>query len=256
LNLIDTHVHLYEESFQTDLAAVIKKAQSNGVQKMIMPNVDKESIEPMKQIALDYPGVCLPMIGLHPCYVKEDYKEQLAIIENELSQSRYVAVGEIGLDLYWDKTFFEQQKEAFLLQTKWAMSHNLPIAIHSRESTREAIELLKPLVCDKLKGVFHCFVGTADEAKEIIEMGFYLGIGGVCTFKNGGIDKVLPSIPLDKLVLETDGPYLAPVPFRGKRNESSYLTFITSKVAEIYGISAVEISEITTENANKLFSLN
>lgn len=255
MNLIDTHVHLYEESFQTDLAAVIKKAQSNGVQKMIMPNVDKESIEPMKQIALDYPGVCLPMIGLHPCYVKEDYKEQLTIIENELSRNKYAAIGEIGLDLYWDKTFFEQQKEAFLLQTNWAISHNLPIAIHSRESTREAIELLKPLASDKLTGVFHCFVGTAEEAKEIIEMGFYLGIGGVCTFKNGGIDKVLPSIPLDKLVLETDGPYLAPVPFRGKRNESSYLTFIATKISEIYGTSAVEIGEITTSNANKLFNL-
>lgn len=256
MNLIDTHVHLYEESFKPDLAAVIKKAQSNGVQKMIMPNVDKESLAPMKQIALDYPEVCLPMIGLHPCYVKEDYQQQLAIIEQELNQNKYVAIGEIGLDLYWDKTFFEQQKEAFLLQTNWAMQHHLPIAIHSRESTREAIELLKPLVSTKLKGVFHCFVGTADEAKEIIEMGFYLGIGGVCTFKNGGIDKVLPSIPLDKLVLETDGPYLAPVPFRGKRNESSYLTFIATKVAEIYGISASEIGGITTANATKLFNLN
>ena len=256
MNLIDTHVHLYEESFQPDLEAVIKKAQLNGVQKMIMPNVDKESIEPMKQIALDYPGVCLPMIGLHPCYVKEDYKVHLKKIEQELNQNKYIAVGEIGLDLYWDKTFFEQQKEAFLLQTNWAMENNLPIAIHSRESTKEAIELLKPLVSDKLKGVFHCFVGTADEAKEIIEMGFYLGIGGVCTFKNGGIDKILSSIPLDKIVLETDGPYLAPVPFRGKRNESSYLTFIATKVAEVYGISAIEIGEITTANATKLFHLN
>lgn len=255
MNLIDTHIHLYEESFQPDLEAVIKKAQSNGVQKMIMPNVDKESVEPMKQIALDYPGVCLPMIGLHPCYVKEDYQQQLAIVEQELNQHKYIALGEIGLDLYWDKTFFEQQKDAFLLQTNWAMEHDLPIAIHSRESTKEAIALLKPLVSDKLKGVFHCFVGTADEAKEIIEMGLYLGIGGVCTFKNGGIDKVLPSIPLDKIVLETDGPYLAPVPFRGKRNESSYLTFIASKVAEIYGTSALEIGEITTRNATKLFNL-
>ena len=256
MNLIDTHVHLYEESYQNDLEAVIKKALSNGVQKMIMPNVDKESIAPMKQIALDYPTICLPMIGLHPCYVKDDFEAQLVIIENELSQNNYIAVGEIGLDLYWDKTFFEQQKEAFLVQTKWAIAHNLPIAIHSRESTKEAIELLKPLVSEKLNGVFHCFVGTVEEAKEIIEMGFYLGIGGVCTFKNGGIDKVLPSIPLDKIILETDGPYLAPVPFRGKRNESSYLTFIASKIAEIYGISTSEISEITTSNATKLFNLN
>ena len=256
MNLIDTHVHLYEESYQNDLEAVIKKALSNGVQKMIMPNVDKESIAPMKQIALDYPTICLPMIGLHPCYVKDDFEAQLVIIENELSQNNYIAVGEIGLDLYWDKTFFEQQKEAFLVQTKWAIAHNLPIAIHSRESTKEATELLKPLVSEKLNGVFHCFVGTVEEAKEIIEMGFYLGIGGVCTFKNGGIDKVLPSIPLDKIILETDGPYLAPVPFRGKRNESSYLTFIASKIAEIYGISTSEISEITTSNATKLFNLN
>lgn len=256
LNIIDTHVHLYEESFKADLENVIKKAQANGVQKMLMPNVDTGSIEPMKHIALDYPDICLPMIGLHPCYVKEDYQQQLSTIQQELEQNKYVAIGEIGLDLYWDKTFFEQQKESFLLQTQWAMENDLPIAIHSREATKEAIELLKPLVSERLKGVFHCFVGTVEEAKEIIDMGFYLGIGGVCTFKNGGLDKVLPHVPLDKIVLETDGPYLAPVPFRGKRNESSYLTFIATRVAEIYGSNALEIGNITTSNAKKLFKLN
>lgn len=256
MNLIDTHIHLYDDTFQSDLESVVSKAQLNGVTKMLMPNVDQNSVEPMKQIASTYPGVCMPMIGLHPCYVKEDYQEQLTMIEAELATNTYIAVGEIGLDLYWDKTFFEQQKEAFLIQTKWAIKHHLPIAIHCREATMETIKLLKPLVSEELTGVFHCFSGSAETAKEVIEMGFYLGIGGVVTFKNAGLEKVLPTVPLDRIVLETDGPYLAPIPFRGKRNESSYLTYIAKRIAEIYGISTEEIAQHTTANATKLFKLN
>jgi TatD DNase family protein len=255
LNLIDTHVHLYEKPFENDLTNVIEEAKNKGVSKMLMPNVDAASVEPMNRIALENPGFCYPMIGLHPCYVAQDFETQLKVVEKELSKNQYVAVGEIGLDLYWDKTFFEQQKIAFTTQTQWAMQRHLPIAIHSREATDEAIALLTPLVSPQLTGVFHCFTGTVAEAQEIVAMGFYLGIGGVVTYKNGGLDQVLPHIPLEKIVLETDAPYLAPVPYRGKRNESSYLPYIASKVAEIYGTSTEKVAEITTSNAEKLFKL-
>lgn len=256
MTFIDTHIHLYEEEFAPDLESVIQNALNNGVKKMIMPNVDVHSITAMKQIAATYPDTCLPMIGLHPCYVKDDFKAQLEVIETELNKERYYAVGEIGLDLYWDKTTLSQQKEAFAIQTRWAIERKLPIAIHSREATSDAIALLQPLVSHDLRGVFHCFSGTLEEAKDILEMGFYLGIGGVVTFKNGGLQQLLTSIPLEKLVLETDGPYLAPVPFRGKRNESAYLTYIVKKLAEIYNTSVEYIGKVTSANAEKLFGLS
>ena len=255
MNLIDTHVHLYEKRFESDLESVLENARQNGLCKLLMPNVDAASIEPMNRIARENPGFCYPMIGLHPCYVAQDFETQLEVVEKELSKNQYVAVGEIGLDLYWDNTFFEQQKIAFATQTKWAMQHQLPIAIHSREATDEAIALLTPLVSPQLRGVFHCFTGTVAQAQEIVAMGFYLGIGGVVTYKNGGLDQVLPHIPLEKIVLETDAPYLAPVPHRGKRNESSYLPYIAHKVAEIYGTSTEQVAEMTTYNAEKLFKL-
>jgi TatD DNase family protein len=255
MQFIDTHVHLYSKEFRNDIEAVIQKAQQNGVSHLLMPNVDKESIAPMLQLAKDYSDICKPMMGLHPCYVDAEYKSQLDTMREELEMGEYIAVGEIGLDLYWDKTFFEQQRDAFRVQTEWAMEKGLPIAIHTRNATPEAIEVLRPLVSDKLRGVFHCFVGTADEAKEMVEMGFYLGIGGVCTFKNSDLGNVLPQVPLDKVLLETDAPYLAPIPFRGKRNESSYLTHIAKRLAEIYGVSIEEIARVTTENAKRLFGI-
>lgn len=255
MTYIDTHVHLYSKEFRNDLENVISSAVSNGVHQMLMPNVDVDSIEPMKAIAASHAGVCYPMMGLHPCYVKEDFEQQLSAMKKELDSNPYVGVGEIGLDLYWDKTFFEQQKDAFITQTKWGIEKQLPIAIHSREATKEAIEVLQPHVCKELTGVFHCFVGTADEAHRIIEMGFYLGIGGVSTFKNGGLDQVLPHVPIEHVVLETDAPYLAPIPFRGKRNESAYIPYIAKKVAEIYRLPLEDIARITTENARRLFKL-
>ena len=253
--LIDTHVHLYEKEYAPDLDAVLERAVTNGVRKMIMPNVDSGSIASMQEIALQNAGSCFSMIGLHPCYVKEDVKLQLEKVKQELEVGNYVGVGEIGLDLYWDKTYLSEQMEAFLCQVRWAIEHQLPIAIHSRDATRNAIDALKPYVSHSLRGVFHCFGGTLEEAKEILEMGFYLGIGGVVTFKNGGLDKLLPHIPLDCLVLETDGPYLAPVPFRGKRNESGYLNLIARKVAEIYQVPFEKVAQKTSANAEKLFSI-
>lgn len=255
MTYIDTHVHLYSKEFRNDLEDVIQSAVSNGVHKMLMPNVDIDSIEPMKAIATSHSGVCYPMMGLHPCYVKDDFEEQLAAMRKELDTDSYVAVGEIGLDLYWDKTFFEQQKEALRTQAKWGIEKRLPIAIHSREATAEAIQVLEPLTCKELTGVFHCFVGTVEEALRITEMGFYLGVGGVSTFKNGGLDQVLPHIPIEHIVLETDAPYLAPIPFRGKRNESAYIPYIAKKVAEIYQLPLEDIASITTANAKRLFRL-
>lgn len=253
--LIDTHVHLYSEEFQADFHSVISKAKENGVEKMLMPNVDIHSIEKMNEIAKTYPGLCFPMIGLHPCYVKEDFQIQLEDMKAELDSGKYIGVGEIGLDLYWDKTFYEEQKISFETQLKWAIEKKLPVSIHSRSATREALEIIKQLSDKQLMGVFHCFSGTLEEAKEITKLGLYLGIGGVITFKNGGLDKILSEIPLKNIILETDAPYLAPIPFRGKRNESSYLTFVAKKVAEIFNLSTEEVGRITSENAFSLFSL-
>lgn len=255
MDYIDTHVHLYSKEFKNDLAKVINDALSNGVNRMLMPNVDVDSMAPMKQIAISYPRNCFPMMGLHPCYVKEDFLRQLQQMKNELDAASFVAIGEIGLDLYWDKTFFEQQKEALVIQATWGIEKKLPIAIHSRNATKEAIQTLQPLVCEELTGVFHCFVGTVEEAREILDMGFYLGIGGVSTFKNGGLDQVLPHLPLDRIVLETDAPYLAPIPFRGKRNESAYIPYIAKKVAEIYQLPLEDVARTTTGNAQRLFKL-
>ncbi len=255
MSLIDTHVHLYAEEFKADIHSIISKAKENGINKMLMPNVDIHSIGKMNEITQTHPGVCYSMIGLHPCYVKEDFQIQLEDMKSELETKHYVGIGEIGLDLYWDKTFYEEQKIAFETQVKWAIEKKLPIAIHSREATKEALEILRPLFGEGLKGVFHCFSGTMEEATEITGNGFHLGIGGVVTFKNGGLDKILSHISIDKIILETDAPYLAPVPFRGKRNESSYLTFIAKKIAEIYGISMEEVGKATSRNAKSLFKL-
>ena len=256
MQLIDTHIHLYEDVYASDLDLVIKKALENGVRRMIIPNVDKHSIRTMNNITDLFPDSCSQMIGIHPCYVKEDYEIQLEDIHAELKTGKYIAIGEIGLDLYWDKTFYEEQKVCFQTQLTWASEKKLPVSIHSRDATKEAIELIKPIYTTNLTGVFHCFSGSEEEAREISEMGFYFGIGGVITFKNSGLDKILPFIPIDRVVLETDGPYLAPNPFRGKRNESSYLPYIVKRIAEIYKLTTEEVANITTLNAQRLFRIS
>jgi TatD DNase family protein len=251
--LVDTHAHIYLEEFQEDRDDMLRRANEKGVKRIYMPNVDHTSIDGMLQLEMKYPGQCFPMMGLHPCYVKSDFQKELYLVEEWLSKRRFSAVGEIGTDLYWDKTFWEQQQEAFRTQVSWAKKYDLPVVIHCRESIDETISLVEELKDEKLTGIFHCFSGNAAQAKKIIEMNFYLGIGGVATFKKGGLDTVLPETGLDKLVLETDSPYLAPVPFRGKRNEPAYVSLVAVRVAEILKLPYDEVQRTTTENALKIF---
>lgn len=253
MNYIDTHTHLYDEQFDDDRAATIQKAIDNGVNKMYLPNCDSTTINSMMQLAKDYPTNCFPMMGLHPCYVKENYQEELAIVADYLSKEKFYAVGEIGLDYYWDTTFKEQQIEAFSLQIDWALKYDLPIVIHSRESLQDCIDIVKSKQDGKLKGIFHCFGGSQYEADQIIDLGFYLGIGGVVTFKNSKLPEVLKNVDLKHLVLETDAPYLSPTPYRGKRNESSYIPLIAEKLADIHETDISNVATITTENALAIF---
>lgn len=252
-NFIDTHTHLYDEQFDADRAAIIEKAIAAGVSKMYLPNCDSTTIEPMMSMAKQWPEHCFPMMGVHPCYIKENYKEELSLAESWLSKANFSAIGEIGLDYYWDTTFVPQQKEAFNLQMDWALDLGLPIVIHTRESLQDGIDMVKAKQSGQLKGIFHCFGGTPEEAKQIIDLGFYLGIGGVSTFKKSTLPEVLENISLEYLVIETDAPYLAPVPYRGKRNESSYIPLIGTKIAEIKNCSVEKVAEITTKNAELIF---
>lgn len=251
--LIDTHCHLYAEEFDNDRAEMIRRAQAAGVQQLYLPGIDSTCIDAMLQLEKDYPGVCFPMMGLHPCYVKENYKEELAIVKNWLERRPFCAVGEIGLDYYWDKTFMTEQQEAFELQMSWAFEKKMPIVIHTRNAMQETIEMVKPWAKKGLGGIFHCFSGSYESAKQIVDLGFYLGIGGVITYKNAGLPAALEQIGVEHLVLETDAPYLSPVPFRGKRNESAYLTHVLDKLVETKRILPQELSRITTENAQKIF---
>lgn len=255
MSFIDTHTHLYADQFKEDRDLMIERAIAAGVEQFYLPNIDESSIEPMLQLEQDYPNRCFPMMGLHPCSVNADYQKELKTVENWLNKRPFVAVGEIGIDLYWDKTFFEEQKTAFIQQAEWAKERQIPIVIHSRESTAILIDLLKELQDGNLRGIFHCFGGSVEEAKAIIDLDFYLGIGGVLTFKKSGLDKTLESIELKYLVLETDSPYLAPSPFRGKRNESAYLLKVAEKLAEIKNISVAEIGAVTSENARAIFGM-
>jgi TatD DNase family protein len=253
--MIDTHTHLYSAEFDADRQAMINAAIQTGVSKMLLPNVDVDSIAGMHELVRKFPQHCYPMMGLHPCSVKEDWETQLAVIKSWLDKDKYIAVGEIGVDLYWDKTTLEIQQKAFRRQIQWAKERRLPVVIHVREAFNETFEIVDELNDENLTGVFHCFSGNLDEAKHIIAYGgFKMGIGGVVTFKNGGLDKVLPHVDLEHLVLETDAPYLAPVPHRGKRNESAYLKIIAEKLAAIKGVSLDEVDKITTQNALALFS--
>jgi len=253
--LIDTHAHTYLKEFDQDRKQSIERAISAGVQKILLPNIDSTSIDDMLKLSVEFPEICLPMMGLHPTSVDENYETELKLVETWLKKQKFIAIGEIGMDLYWDKTFVEQQKICFKRQLELANEYNLPVAIHIRKAFDETFAVLKQLNQAKFCGVFHCFSGDLRQAQKAIEAGFYLGIGGVVTYKNAGLQEVIKEISLEKLVLETDAPFLTPVPYRGKRNESSYLQNIAEKIAEIKNISAEKVGEITSENARELFDL-
>ena len=255
MQIIDTHTHLYLKQFNQDIDEVIKRAINIGVDKFIFPAIDSSYLKQMHDLQSKYSKNIYLMSGLHPVSVKENYKDELGLVVKSLKDHNYVAIGEIGIDLYWDKTFLKQQQDAFEFQIRLAISNDLPIVIHCREGFDEIFEILDAEKCKKLRGVFHCFTGTLDQAKRAINLGFKLGIGGVVTFKNGGIDKFINQISIDNIVLETDSPYLSPVPFRGKRNESSYIKYVLSKLSELYGISEEELAKLTTENSKKIFRI-
>jgi TatD DNase family protein len=253
MHLIDTHCHLYLSEFDLDRDDVIQRAQKNGVQQFYLPGIDSEVIDSMLLMEEQYPNICFPMMGLHPCSVKENYKSELSVVETWLKKRTFVAIGEIGLDFYWDKSFATQQQQVFEQQMQWALDYQLPIVIHSREAMQATINCVKPFAKNGLKGIFHCYTGSYESAKEIINMNFLLGMGGVITYKNAGLAEVVKKIGIQHIVLETDAPYLTPVPFRGKRNESSYLQYVIQKIADEKNISVEEIAAITTQNAQQLF---
>lgn len=254
--LVDTHAHLYLDQFDDDRDEMLEKAIQNGIEKVYLPNIDSSTIDIMLNLEAKNPQRYFPMMGLHPCSVKENYLKELEIVEHWLAKRPFIAVGEIGLDLHWDTTFFEEQKEAFRTQIRWAKELNIPIVIHSRKSTWEAIEIVREEKDERLNGIFHCFGDGVEEAQAIIDLGFYIGIGGVLTFKRSGLDKTMEEIDLAHVVLETDSPYLAPTPYRGKRNESAYIRLIAQKLADVKGLSLEEVAKITTENAQKIFQSN
>lgn len=253
--LIDSHAHIYAPEFMPDREPVILKAQEKGVSQILMPNVDHTSIDSLLQTEEDFPAVCLPMMGLHPCSVKKDFQKELYTVEEWLGKKQFIAIGETGLDLYWDKTFLNQQKEALIIQLDWAKKFKLPIVLHTRDAFEETYELVAGAQDGTLTGVFHCFSGTPEQARRVMDLKFYMGIGGVSTFKNGGLDTLLPDISLDYLLLETDCPYLAPVPYRGKRNEPAYLPLIAQRVANIKQLEVEEVAAVTTRNTRALFNL-
>jgi TatD DNase family protein len=255
MHFIDTHAHIYDESLLPSIEEVLSTASLQGVEKILMPAIDSSVIADMMFLEQKYPTKCVAMMGLHPCYVKENYKEELAIVEQWLSKRKFIAIGEIGLDFYWDKTFTEQQHHAFETQMNWALQYNVPIVIHTRNAMGETIEAVKPFAKKGLRGVFHCFSGSKESAAQIIDMGFYLGLGGVLTYKNAGVAEAIKDIPMDWLVLETDAPYLPPVPYRGKRNEPAFIMEVAKKLAEIKNIPLHEVAAITTANATQIFGL-
>lgn len=260
--MIETHAHIYDEQFEQDRDAMLERAFSAGVKQIWMPNCDHETIDGMLALEKQYPEVCHAMMGVHPCYVKENFEQELNVVEQWLERRKFILIGEIGLDFYWDLTFVAQQEEVFLRQLTLAKKYNLPICIHSRNSKNNehnailrCIELIKQFGWTDLRGIFHCFSGNLEEAQKIIEINFLLGIGGVATFKNGGMDTILPYIDLKHIVLETDSPYLAPVPHRGKRNEVVYIELVARRIAEIKAIDFNEVVQQTTQNALSLVSL-
>lgn len=253
---IDTHTHLYTKQFDEDRTETIERAVEAGVETFFLPNIDQNSIESMLSLEEQYPNRCHAMMGLHPCSVNENVEEELAIVKNNLDKRSFVAIGEIGIDLYWEKKFFAQQEMAFKQQITWAKEADVPIVIHCRDATPEVLRILRECKDEKLRGIFHCFGGSVSEAQQIIELGFLLGIGGVLTFKKAGLDETLKEISLDNIVLETDSPYLAPVPYRGKRNESAYIKLVAEKLAEVKEVPLAEIAKITSINAMRIFQMD
>lgn len=250
---VDTHAHIYAEEFNKDRTDMLARASAAGVQKIYMPNIDHTSIDAMLELESRSQGQCIAMMGLHPCYVKKGFERELYEVEAWLGRRKFAAIGEIGTDLYWDKTLWDEQQEAFIIQVNWAKQHDLPVVIHCRESIDQTIALVEQLQDGRLTGIFHCFGGTVEQAQKIIKLGFLLGIGGVATFKKAGLDTVLPALSLEHLVLETDSPYLAPVPHRGKRNEPSYIPLVANRIAEIKQCPVEDVRAATTRNALSLF---
>ena len=256
MNLIDTHAHIYHKQFDADRDEMLKRAFAAGVSRIYMPNIDTESVEPMLELFRKYPGQCFPMLGIHPCDVHEDVEAQLDQLRNDYRDIPFCAVGETGLDLYWDKSTLPLQQRSLHYHLQWAVDENLPIVLHSRSATDETIALVEGFVGKGVRGIFHCFSGTLEQAQKIVNMGMLLGIGGVVTFKNGGLDEIIKNIALQHIVLETDAPFLAPVPHRGKRNSPEYLPLVANKISEISSIPFEEVCSITSENALRLFEKN
>jgi TatD DNase family protein len=255
LEYIDTHAHLYLPEFDTDRVSAVETAVYRGVKRILLPNIDSTTIDPMNKMATQFPGVCYPMMGLHPTSVKENYREELDRVEKELPLGKYYAVGEIGIDLYWDKTHLDEQNIVFNAQLDLALKYDLPVAIHARESFEEILNVLNGYRNKGLRGVFHAFTGTVEIAKEVINRGFLIGIGGMITYKNSSLPDVVRETGLMHIILETDSPFLTPVPFRGKRNESSYIPYIAEAIGRITDKAPEEVARITTGNATKLFQL-
>lgn len=257
ITFTDTHSHIFIEDFDNDRAEIIKNIVDAGINKMVLPNIDKDSIIQLKKTLLEYPEYCFGAMGLHPTSIKEDYIEQLQTIEKELfsNKDNYIAIGEIGLDLYWEKTYFEQQVEVLRKQFDWALELNLPVIIHSRKSEEYIINIIREKKYSDLRGVFHCWPGSKEQTKRVLDLGFYLGIGGVVTYKNSSLPELLQDVNLESILLETDSPYLSPVPHRGKRNDSRNILLIAEKVSEVKGVSMQELSDITNENVKKLFGI-
>jgi hydrolase, TatD family len=255
MQFIDTHTHLYLPEFDTDRDEVVNRAIATGISKMLLPNIDMGSVDQMISAVNRYPGICYPMTGLHPTSVKKDYPAQLEKLENLITKHKFVAIGEIGIDLFWDRTFLNEQIIVFRRQIAFALDNRLPVVIHSREAFPEVFSVLEEFKGKELKGVFHAFSGSIRDAEKAMDMGFKLGIGGIVTFKNSGLDKIIKDTGAEALILETDSPYLAPVPYRGKRNESSYICIINKKLADIFGIEEEEIASITYSNSTALFNL-
>jgi TatD DNase family protein len=257
MRIIDTHSHIYSEEFDNDIDEVILRAKNAGVEKILLPNIDSSSLTRLHAVSDRYKGYCIPMMGLHPTSVKEDWQTELNSIKQELEKRPYIAIGEIGIDLYWDKTFEREQTEVFEEQLRWSIEYNLPVAIHSRNAIPQCVACIRNVGEENLRGVFHSFGGTGDELLGILSLkNFLLGINGVVTFKNSGLPSVLKDADISDIIVETDSPYLAPVPYRGKRNESSYVLNVVNKLADIYHISSEEAGEITSKNAERIFSLD
>ncbi len=250
---VDTHSHIYSEEFSSDRNEVIERAKNAGIKRIVLPNIDSSTIKPMLDLADSAPSLFTPLIGLHPTSVKEDFRKELQIMEYWLNKRKFRGIGEIGIDLYWDKTFLNEQTEAFIIQIGWAKKLRIPIVIHVRDSFQEVMEVIIHEKDESLIGVFHSFTGNIDQAQQVIELGFKIGVGGIVTFKNSGMDAVVKEIGLKHIVLETDSPWLAPVPHRGRRNESAYITAIASKIASIYQTSIEDVARSTTLNAQQLF---